>query len=180
MLNIYLTDLSAYNEGELIGEWISLPMDNDDLTSKIKSILREGASVCGNEEDEHEEYFITDYEFETEFKFADVGEYSNVYELNESCEELSDFDEDDLKKISYLVDNVGYELDDAMSKYDEVIIYENMRLIDVVEQYIDETVDMSNIPTIIANNIDYESIKRDFEISGEFEEIDNDVYYFVN
>ena len=47
-------------------------------------------------------------------------------------------------------------------------------------EYIDETVDFSNIPEIIANNIDYDSIARDWEISGEFDSIDGDVYHYVN
>lgn len=180
MLKIYITDLAAYNNGFLIGEWISLPMDQDDLSSKIKTILREGEAACDSDENEHEEYFITDYEFENNYQFAEVGEYSNPYNLNSACEELSEYDEEDLKRISYLTDNVGYNLEAAMEKYEEVNIYEDMTLTEVVEQYIEETVDFTNIPDIIAHNINYDSIKVDFEISGEYETIGNDVYHFIN
>lgn len=178
MLNVYITDLSAYNSGYLVGEWVSLPINEDDLHDKVREILTNGASLCG--EEEHEEYFITDWEFEDGIKLIDVSEYSNLDDLNSKCDELSELDSDDLKKVSYLIENVGYDFEDALQKYDEVYIYENMTLIDVVEQYIDETVDMTNIPEIIANNIDFESISRDWEISGEFERIDNDIYHFVN
>ncbi len=32
MLNIYITDLAAYNKGFLYGEWIRLPMSDDNLS----------------------------------------------------------------------------------------------------------------------------------------------------
>lgn len=28
MMNIYLTNLGKYNEGQLIGEWVELPVSN--------------------------------------------------------------------------------------------------------------------------------------------------------
>ena len=72
MLKVYITDLAAYNSRVLVEEWVSLPME-EELSLKIKSILKAGEDECGNYE-EHEEYFITDYEFdETEFKFVEVG-----------------------------------------------------------------------------------------------------------
>jgi hypothetical protein len=39
---------------------------------------------------------------------------------------------------------------------------------------------MDNIPDIIKNNIDFKGIAYDFEISGEYDKVDGDVYYFVN
>lgn len=29
MMNIYLTNLGKYNEGELVGEWVQLPISNE-------------------------------------------------------------------------------------------------------------------------------------------------------
>ena len=31
MMNIYLTNLGKYNEGELIGEWVELPVSQEEL-----------------------------------------------------------------------------------------------------------------------------------------------------
>ena len=53
MMNIYLTNLGKYNEGELIGEWVQLPISNEDLQKVFERI---GIN------EEYEEYFITDYE----------------------------------------------------------------------------------------------------------------------
>ena len=179
MLKIYITDLAAYNNGYLVGEWVSLPINEEDLSLKIKDILEAGSKACGFGET-HEEYFITDYEFETEFKLFEVEEYSNPYTLNEELEKFVALEDYDLKRVSFLLDqNLVCNIDEALERYDDVIIYENMSLKDVVEEYIEETIDLSNIPEIIRNNIDYESIASDFDISGEFWEIDRDVYNYV-
>ena len=63
MLKIYVTDLSAFNTGFLLGEFITLPMDKEELASRVKMILGKGEILCNDSF--HEEYFITDYEFET-------------------------------------------------------------------------------------------------------------------
>lgn len=177
-LKIYLSDLAAYNNGVLHGNWVTLPMDSDELNDKLQEILEEGSKLSGFNE-VHEEYFITDYEFDGP-KLFDVGEYSSLSELNEKCELCADLDEDEQKKVEYLIDYVGFELEDALNKYDEVTIYENMTLEEVVEDYIESCYNLDDIPDIISNNIDYKGIAYDFEISGEYERIDSDIYHFVN
>lgn len=82
MLNIYLTNLGKYNEGELIGEWVKLPCDDFEVVLK-----RIGIS---DEPDEngryYEEYFITDYE--TDVSGLQIGEYDDLDELNELAESI--------------------------------------------------------------------------------------------
>ena len=177
-LKIYITDLAAYNQSHLVGEWVTLPMDADELNEKVQEILKKGSDECGFNEI-HEEYFITDYEFENE-KLFEVSEYSNLIELNEKCQQCEELEEDDQKKLSYLIDHAGYDFDDALEKYEEVTIYENTTLEEVVEEYIEQTINLDDLPAIISRNIDYKSIAYDFEISGEYEKIDSDIYYFVN
>lgn len=36
MMNIYLTNLGKYNEGQLIGEWVELPVSNEELQRYLK------------------------------------------------------------------------------------------------------------------------------------------------
>ncbi|EGW0545412.1 antirestriction protein ArdA [Listeria monocytogenes] len=52
-LAIYLTNLGKYNEGELIGKWVTLPTDSELLEKAFQQI------EIG---EEYEEYFISDYE----------------------------------------------------------------------------------------------------------------------
>ena len=50
MMNIYLTNLGKYNEGELVGEWVQLPISNEELQKVFERI---GINEV------YEEYFIT-------------------------------------------------------------------------------------------------------------------------
>jgi len=63
MIRVYLTNLGAYNRGKLMGKWIDLPMDEDELQEEIDSIL----------EPMDEEYFITD--FETDIEGLKIDEF---------------------------------------------------------------------------------------------------------
>jgi len=40
MLKIFLTDLTGYNSGHLIGKFITLPMEEKELEASIKEILK--------------------------------------------------------------------------------------------------------------------------------------------
>ena len=73
MMNIYLTNLGKYNEGELVGEWVKLPVSDEELQKVFERI---GIN------EEYEEYFITDYECD----FYEIGEYENIDTLNEKAE----------------------------------------------------------------------------------------------
>ena len=100
LLSVYLTNLGKYNEGELVGKWIDLPIDEEELNKAFEDI---GIN------DEYEEYFITDYESECGIK---IGEYENIYKLNEKLQELENEDED---KICAMFESGWY------SDIDEVI-----------------------------------------------------------
>jgi hypothetical protein len=100
MLKVYITDLSAYNQGFLIGKWVSLPMAMEDLENELLEVLKEGAEACKDRE--HEEFFITDFEWENTELFK-VHEYSNLEEINYKCEQLEDLSEDDQKRFRYLI-----------------------------------------------------------------------------
>ena len=38
MMNIYLTNLGKYNEGELVGEWVKLPVSDEELQKVFERI----------------------------------------------------------------------------------------------------------------------------------------------
>ena len=176
MIRIFVTDLSAYNNF-LVGEWITLPLDKDELAFKVKMILGKGEMLCNDSF--HEEYFITDYEFETVDMFS-VGEYDNIYTLNEQARLLEDIEESEHKLIKFLLDeNIVSSLEEAIEKRDEVIVYENYSMRDVAEEYIEENFDLDSLSPLIANNIDYDSIAVDFEIDGCYFKVDSDIFYYI-
>jgi hypothetical protein len=164
-MKVFLTDLAAYNNGELVGKWLELPMSEDELQNSIKEVLKDG-----------EEYFITDYECD----YMRVEEYSNIQELNEIAEQMSELDEDEIKIVNFLM-TYGYagNLDEALENIENVRIYEDMTMEDIAEQYIEECYNLDDMPSIIANNIDYKSIAVDMEIEGNYQKIDSDIYEYI-
>jgi hypothetical protein len=62
-IRIWFGSLAAYNNGSLHGEWIDLPLPEDDLRKIYNRYTADGCS----------DYFIAD--FEAPF---DIGEYADV------------------------------------------------------------------------------------------------------
>lgn len=64
-VKIYVADLYYYNNGNLKGKWITLPIDEDDLKEEMKFF-------------KNNDYAIHDYES----PFT-ISEYDNIFKLNE-------------------------------------------------------------------------------------------------
>lgn len=85
MLNVWIGNLGKYNEGELVGEWLELPVSKKELDTFLREKV--GLQLTQKEVDEalakdgvcYEEYMINDYETDLPIK---VSEYSNLNMLN--------------------------------------------------------------------------------------------------
>jgi hypothetical protein len=176
-MKVFITDLEAYNNGHLVGNWYTLPMNEDLLAESIKDVLRAGRQACEHEHF-HEEIFITDYECE----YMSIGEYDNITKLNETAEAMQDIDEDGIKAINFLMkNNFVKDIYEAIESYeDSVRIHENCSMKDIAENYIEECYNLDDIPDIISRNIDYDSIAYDMEIEGNYYIVDGDIYEYIN
>lgn len=172
-MDIYITDLSAYAT-HLIGKWISLPMDEEDLKAKINEILTIGAEACGDFK--HEEIFITDYECD----FMEIGEYDNIFKLNEIAEQADGLNDHELKMVGFLLRNgLVKDFEEALEKYEDVIMHEDSTMEDVAYDFIDGFYNLKDLPPIIANAIDYEQIGRELSYDGRYFEEDGDIYEYL-
>ena len=177
MLEIYLTDLQAYNEGNLVGKWIQLPLTPMELSQAVSEVLTEGETISGTQD--HEEYFITDWEW-CNHEFGTIDEYQNIYQINESLQLIDDKSDYELKIISFLIhQEFAADIEKALDKVDDVTIYENQTMEDVAYDLMQELYQADLLPSIIANNIDYESIARDLEYDGTYYEDALDVYQYI-
>lgn len=81
-IKVFVSNLAKYNEGELNGQWTSLPVEdvNRDILDKLDL---GGDSKQGY----YHDWFISDYEA----PFA-ISEYDSLYRLNELAEALKDYD----------------------------------------------------------------------------------------
>jgi len=129
MLEIYLTDLQAYNEGHLVGKWITLPLTPVELSQAISEVLTEGEIFSGT--DDHEEWFITDWSW-TNHEFQEIQEYENIHELNEMLLSIESKSDSELKAIAFLMnESLAVDIEDAVTKADDVNIHENQDMGDV-------------------------------------------------
>lgn len=178
MLEIYLTDLQAYNEGHLVGKWIRLPLSSFELSQALSEVLTEGEHECKSSN--HEEYFITDFDWLDNEEFFPIDEYENIYELNEKLKTIQELAPDKHKVIAFLLhENLAADLEDAISKVDEVIVHENQTMEDIAYEVMQELYGADLLPSIIANHIDYEGIGRDLEMDGNYFEVGSDIYEYV-
>lgn len=157
MLSIFLTNLGKYNEGYLIGEWVTLPVDDDKLEAVKKRI---GIN------ERYEEWFITDYE--TNIDGMKIDEYSNINELNEIAEMLEELNETDKEIIEVLIFE-GYSINEALEKKDDVMVFYNCYdMEDVAIRHCEECGILNETPEHLRYYFDYEALGRDMFIEGNF------------
>jgi antirestriction protein len=177
MLQVYLTDLAAYNAGSLVGRWVQLPITGFELSQAISEVLTEGEYAVNGEN--HEEYFITDYEWD-DIDLKEIDEYENIYDLNDELKLLGDLDKEKLKAVKFLLDEgITLDIEDAISRAEDVIVHHNYTMEDVAYDLLHECYNLKDIPPLIANNIDYDGIARDLEYDGTYWEIGGDVYEYT-
>lgn len=165
MMRIYLTNLGKYNEGHLIGEWVDLPVSDDDLEA-----VKERIGI----NEEYEEWFITDSECDIDG--LDIGEYADIDELNDQAEQLEDLEEIEIKALqAFLAD--GCDFEDAIEHVNsgDFCYYLNCSdMEDVAQQYCDDCGILESIPDNLQCYFDFEAYGRDMEIEGNFHYIDGD------
>ena len=175
MIKVYVTDLEAYNNGLLVGNWYKLPMTSDELAECIEDVLREGKQACRHSHF-HEEHFITDFESDV----LSVNEHQDIYKLNEMAEALENLNEEEQQMVKFLLDNyLVSNFDEAIQKYDDVRVYSDSSMEDIAYDYVNECYNLDEIAPIITNNIDYEKIGRDLEIEGAYYKVGSDIYEYI-
>ena len=148
-MQIYLTNLTQYNNGFLVGEWLELPCTKDQIQDAISRVLNQD-----------EEYFITDSEgipFE-------VNEYENLYDLNDRLQQYEALDEHEKLCVSFLLSE-GHDWDYCMENYENVTLYSDESLEDVAYSLVEDGC-FGTVGDGLSNYIDYAAIARDLGHDG--------------
>lgn len=155
MLKGFITNLGKYNEGFLIGEWVTFPIDEDELEEVFERI---GIN------EQYEEYFFTDWDcpFETGF-----GEYESIETVNDLAEQLKCADKD---LVEAIIEATGYSLSVALDHVDRAIYFQGQTLEDLAQEYVEEL----DLPEIALRFFDYEAYARYLSDSG-YEEVSGGV-----
>ena len=87
IVDIYLSSLSRYVQGNENGEWLTLPMSNEELTNKFSEIVGKG-----------KEWIILE-KYGAPFE---IGEYENVFKLNEFMQNINSYglDEEEIQILA--------------------------------------------------------------------------------
>ena len=157
-MKIYIANLAKYNEGKLVGEWIELKK-NVDLHKEIEKI-------CSDDE-----WAIHDYELP--FK---IDEHESIDALQDLANaDLSDYE---MASLINLIENHGESLKDALTKYENYVVYQAESLEDLAEQFVNDGL-YGEIPSSLQYYIDYEAIGRD--LRHDYDEVEfEDLTYFVS
>lgn len=162
MLNIFVNTWGNYNEnGADGGEWVSLPMDEDELTEKLEAI----AEAMG---DDDPEFCIHDYEWTTDLEPREISEMESITELNEFLNELDSLDEWDQKEIAAAMEAWDYSFETAMERQQRgcFVFYSGMDLEEVAEEIVNECYFTKDTPDILTRYFDYAAFARDLSFDG--------------
>ena len=157
ILSVFVTDLAAYNAGELRGEWLKLPTTEDEIAECIERVT--------NGEDH--EIFITDFESDIGME---AGEYDNIENLNEQAQTFEDLDEWEQDITEAILEcGAASDISAAVDMVDDCTLYSDCETLeDLARELVDEGA-FGDIPQSIANYIDYEAIARDLNYDNYYE-----------
>lgn len=162
MLNIFVNTWGNYNEnGADGGEWITLPMDPEQLKKEM-------AAISDAMHDYDPEYCIHDYEWTTEIELREINEMEDIMDLNEWLQELASMDEYDQKEIAAIMEATGYSFEDAFEGKEAgaYIFYADMDLLEVAYELVEECYFTKDTPDILTRYFDYEAFARDLSFDG--------------
>lgn len=172
MLKVFITNLGKYNEGELVGKWVELPVYDDELAEILDEIqiCHDDVKYYNSVGAPYEEIFITDYECD-DIPDLKIDEHASIDTLNELEEDLESLSEEDIDAINIIVNEAGYTVEEAMdivNANEYLIYYECYNMTDVAYAIIEENGTLNNVPEILSRYFDYEAFGRDLKLEGNF------------
>ena len=163
MFNIYLTNLGKYNEGYLLGKWVSLPMDSDELETVADSLR----------DPQHEELFVTD--FENDYG-VEVKEFYGYEELNELAERLEEQAYNwSAEIVAAVVDYYGDTADalDVLERGSLYVYDACYTMEEVAARYCEECGVLDSVTEHLRYYFDFDLFGRDMELEGHFQKYEN-------
>ena len=161
MLNIFVNTWGNYNEnGADGGQWITLPMEEDELEEVLENI-------AAYMKDEDPEWFINDYEWTIDMELGDVHEMDSITEWNERCQEADSLEEYEAEEIAAAIEAYGYTFAEAYERQQRgcFVFYSGQSMQEVAESIADECY-LYNAPEFLARYFDYEAFARDLTFDG--------------
>ena len=163
-MRVYIANLGKYNEGELVGAWFQLPVDEDEMAERIG--LNE----------HYEEYAIHDYELPFE-----IDEYTSLDELNTLYEKAQTIEGTPLAEVAREVQQAFFSsFEEFIDHADDVVCHtECTDMEDLAYQMVNEGL-LGEASETFVRYFDYASYARDLELDGNFVVTKRGVFEYPN
>src|SRR5690625_3297256 len=163
-MQVYIANLGKYNEGELLGDWFTPPIDMEEVKE------------CVGLNSEYEEYAI----HEDELPF-EIGEYTPISEIKRLCGMVEELEGS--PRYHELSEIQGYRVDsweELLENQEDISCNTDCEdMEDGDRYYVEETGMLGEVPTNLQNYIDYQALGRDLEINGSFLVTSHGVFEYV-
>jgi len=165
MIQVAIEEWGLYNSGVLACKWWNMDATIEEIKAYYTNLRKKhNIYPCDDLE-----LFNADYEGTT--LINECTPFEEVQELNEKLEALDDQDQ---KKINYLMDYSGATFEEALESYNLVDLYEDMTLEDLAYELVHEGC-FGEIPdSTLSQYIDYTAIAHDLQY--DYTVIDNDIF----
>lgn len=162
-VKIWVGNLGKYNEGDLVGQWFTLPADIEEIKEAI------GIN------EKYEEWFIAD--FQAPFT---IRQHDCIENLNAIAERIDSMDDHEIEAAAELVGiGVVGDFEDGLNEVEDgrVHFYHDCDTMEEVAMTIvNETGMLDEVPDKVALYFDYEAYARDLEIESTFLELSQSVW----
>ncbi len=165
MIQVAIEDWGLYNNGILACKWWNADNNLEEI-QEYYTDLRKKHNVTP-----HDDLELFNADWEGSSMINENTGFLRVQEISETMEALED---QDRKKIDYLMDWNGCSYDEALEQYEDVELYEDTSLEDLAYDLVQEGCFGSVPDSALGNYIDYEAIARDLLM--DYTVIDNDIF----
>lgn len=170
IMKVAVEEWELYNNGILLCKWVDLEVDDyEDIIEYIK-----GAKKANNLNYKDIEDFIADTDEDELNIIENECSLSDAYEKQETLNNIESYD---IKKIGFMINMQGYDLDQAINKVDNCDHYENMTFNDLADEFIQEGVFGEDVMRLYENNynwLDIDAIARDLQY--DYTEYNGDIF----
>jgi len=161
MIEAFITNAEKYSEGNLCGDWLTIPATKKDVQALLSRIGVDGSV--------NQEYIVTDYRVGI-FGLIGLNEHADIDELNYFASLLSQINTDDIDifEAAAIVGTHSGSVKDLINLIQNLDCYDYAPGISDHEelgQYLINVLEREDIPSAIEPYFDYRAYGEDFAIN---------------
>ncbi|CAM4303900.1 antirestriction protein ArdA [Jeotgalicoccus halotolerans] len=164
-ISVWIGSIGAYNSGELVGMWTTLPKTDDEIADIIHRV-NTYATLATIEPQEETEIMDINFNVEgfTDYTISGKG-LSELNDIAQQLEDMDDYDKDNLPAITEVTGDIMQAIEAAADAIILDDVSNDKELGEALNEHGFLTVE---IPSHLENYIDWEAIGRDYRLDGAF------------